>query len=372
MMRRSPVILKFGLTLLAGFTTPVFGQNQTAPGRTPYNPGANPQPATPRGQQGFYANQAQANQTRPNPGQPVAQAPPGQAATPQNARQAVPQQPATQGIPQPPAKLSAPFILSRAEQAELDQLLIAWEKQSAGTKQLEAKFRRWHFDLLAAPAGVHATWAEGAVKYSSPDKGLFQVTQLKFFSGIVEGKPTYKTVEGQFGEHWVCNGQELLEFDHGRKECRIQQLPPDMQGKEILESPLPFVFNLNAEKIKERYWIRRIDGPAGVYVLEAHPKRQADRAQYRFVRIAINDQSFLPQALILYSPNYDPTTSPAYDHYEFSDVERNTLRQGVASWGRLFISQKPPSDWKVIRETYRPDGPEPPQVAQPAAEKNLR
>ncbi|TVQ01408.1 MAG: TIGR03009 domain-containing protein [Planctomycetaceae bacterium] len=266
---------------------------------------------------------------------------------------------------------AAPFTLSPTEQSEMDQLLLAWEKQSVGTKQLEAKFRRWHFDLLAAPAGVHATWAEGMVKYSAPDKGLFQVSQLKFFSGIVDGKPTYKSHEGQFGEHWVCNGQELLEFDHARKECRIQQLPPDLQGKEILESPLPFVFNLNAEKIKQRYWIRRIDAPAGVYVLEAHPKRQADRAQYRFVRIVINDQSFLPQALILYGPNFDPVNSPGYDHYEFTDVERNSIRQGLANWGRVFIAQRPPADWKVIRETYRPIEPGP-QVAQPNGEKTLR
>jgi TIGR03009 family protein len=320
-------------------------------------PGQNVAP----GQQPGVPRPPAAASTQAIPGQPQGQAVPGQV----NSGQA-------QQAPATPAPPTAPFVLSPAEQAEMDQLLVAWEKQSMGTKQLEAKFRRWHFDLLAAPAGVHATWAEGMVKYSAPDKGLFQVTQLKFFSGIVESKPTYKTVEGQFGEHWVCNGQELMEFDHSRKECRIQQLPPDMQGKEILESPLPFVFNLNAQKIKDRYWIRRLEAQPGVYVLEAHPKRQADRAQYRFVRIVINDQSFLPQALILYGPNFDPVTSPGYDHYEFTDVERNTLRQGVATWSRLFINQKPPADWKVVRETYRPAGPESPQIAQPGGEKTLR
>jgi len=265
---------------------------------------------------------------------------------------------------------AAPFTLTPPEQAELDKLLAAWEQQSTGTKQLEAKFRRWHYDPLAAPPNIHATWAEGVVKYGAPDKGLFQVTQLRFFSGIEDKKPIYKAIEGQHGEHWVCNGKELLEFDHAKKECRIQQLPPEMQGQEILESPLPFVFNLNAARIKERYWVRRLESPSGVHVIEAYPKRQADRAQYQFVRIIINDQTYLPQALILYGPNFHPVTSPGYDHYEFTDVERNTIRQRMTTWGQTFINQRPPADWKEIRDNFRPAGQ--PQMAQPAGEKTLR
>jgi len=266
----------------------------------------------------------------------------------------------------------APFVLTPQEQAVLDQFLTAWETQSKGTKRLEAKFRRWHFDLLAAPAGVHSTWAEGVIKYGAPDKGLFRVDQLKFFDGIVEGKPTYTSSEDQFGEHWVCNGEELLEFDHSQKVCKIQQLPPDLRGKDIFESPLPFVFNLNAAKIKNRYWIRQIEAQPGIMVIEAYPKFQNDRAQYKFVRVVIDGKTFLPQALILYGPNFHPTTAPGYDHYEFMNVERNSLSSGVASWVQLFINQRPPADWKVIRETYRPDPqlmPQvPPQIAQPSGQ----
>jgi TIGR03009 family protein len=277
-------------------------------------------------------------------------------------------QPAAQP-PQPGNANPAPFILSRQEQATLDQFLRAWEEQSKGTKRLEAKFRRWHYDLLAAPAGVHSTWAEGVIKYGAPDKGLFRVDQLKFFGGIVDDKPTYAAQEGQFGEHWVCNGQELLEFDHRDKTCKIQQLPPEMRGKEIFESPLPFVFNLDAAKIKDRYWVRQIQAQPEVVVIEAHPKYQVDRAQYKFVRIVVNATSFLPQALILYSPNFDEVKAPEWDHYEFIDVERNSMGSGMVNWIQLFINERPPAGWKEIREPYRPDPqlyPQtPPQVAQP-------
>lgn len=344
MMQKLAKIAAISAIVTIGTAVPASGQNQFS------------QPQT-----------AQPQTMRPQTGQP--QAGQQQVAQPQAAQpQANQRQP---GEAQPPLA-GAPFVLSGAEQAEMEQLLAAWEQQSNGTKRLETKFRRWHFDPLAAPAGVHATWAEGAIKYGAPDMGLFRVDQLKFFSGIVEGKPTYKSVDGQFGEHWVCNGKELLEFDRSKKECRIQQLPPEMQGKDILESPLPFVFNLNSARIKERYWVRRVEAPAGLFVIEAHPKRQADRAQYLFVRIVINDKTFLPQALILYGPNFDPTTAAAYDHYEFIDVERNTLRQSMAAWGTVFINERPPADWKVIRDVFRPAGPQQPQMAQPGAEKTLR
>lgn len=267
---------------------------------------------------------------------------------------------------------SAPFVLSAGEQAELDQLLDAWQEQSAGTKHLQAKFRRWQFEPQTTPAAtIHKTWAEGVIKYSAPDKGLFRVDQLKTFAGVEDGKSIYRDHEGQYGEYWVCNGQELLEFDRAEKKCTIQQLPPEMQGKEILESPLPFVFNLNAELLKQRYWIRRLESPNNeVILMEAHPKRQADRAQYRFVRIVINAKTFLPQALILYAPNFDPPKTVDYQHYEFMDVERNTLRQGLANWTRGFIEAQPPKDWTVIREKFRPEPA--PHMAQPGNDKTLR
>jgi len=251
----------------------------------------------------------------------------------------------------------APFVLQPQEQAALDQVLLAWQQQSQGTKRLESKFRRWHYDLIAAPAGVHSSWSEGVLKYGAPDKGLFRVDTLKFFTGIVEAKATYAETPGQFGEHWVCNGQALLEFDRTKKECRIQQLPPELQGKEIFESPLPFVFNLDAAKIKQRYWLKQLEAPAGMVVIEAHPKLQSDRAQYKFVRIIINAQNFLPQALILFGPNFDPETAPSYDHYEFLDVQRNSIASGIANWADLWIKETPPSDWKVINDSYRPNAP---------------
>lgn len=264
--------------------------------------------------------------------------------------------------PQPPF----PPLTAEAQQ-QLDRLLQAWEVQSKGTDTLQCDFTRWHYDLVAAPAGVHSTWAKGQIRYGAPDKGLFKVDTLKFFKGMVEGKPAYDSVQGEYGEHWVCNGKEVIDFDHGKQECTIRELPPELQGTQIFESPLPFVFNLDAQKIRERYWVRQVPAPKpGVRLIEAWPKRQEDRAQYRLVQVVIAEQTFLPEALLVYAPNFDPQTAPSWDHYEFQNVQRNAMTAGVQEFMNLFIKQKPPASWKVIRERYQPISmPAQEQIAQP-------
>ncbi|WP_246112906.1 TIGR03009 domain-containing protein [Allorhodopirellula solitaria] len=272
-----------------------------------------------------------------------------------------------------PANLTAPFApLDAKAQAQLSAMLHAWETQSKGTKTLECRFQRWHYDLFAAPAGVHATKCQGEIKYAAPDRGLFKVDQKLTFDGMKDEKPQYSEKPGQFGEHWVCNGEELLEFDHSKKECRIQQLPPEMRGKKIFESPLPFVFNLDAKQIVERYWVRQVQAPKeGMILIEAYPKRQEDRSQYKLVQIALNEKTYMPEALLMYAPNFNIKTAPRWDHYEFVDVKRNSISQGLFDrFMKNFIDEKPPSDWKVFQNSYQPQ--EPKQMAsQGDAENSL-
>ncbi|WP_430453050.1 TIGR03009 domain-containing protein [Rhodopirellula europaea] len=270
----------------------------------------------------------------------------------------------TQQAAAPANPNAAPFPpLSAAEQQRLDQILAAWEQQSKGTKTLECDFKRWHFDLFAAPAGIYANKAEGVIKYANPDKGLFQVKAIVSYDGMDDnGKPKYSAKQGLYGEHWVCTGTELKEFDHATKQCKIQQLPPDMQGQRIIESPLPFVFNADAKRIKQRYWVQPMKSPdPGFIMIAAYPKHQADRAQYKAVQIILDGKTFLPHALRMFAPNFNEKTQPKWDHYEFTNVKRNSIQASLQKFFmQSFIEQEPPSDWKVFRDNY--NGP--PQLAE--------
>lgn len=254
----------------------------------------------------------------------------------------------------PAADGKAPFPpLPAAAQAKLQNTLTKWEQQTSATKTLETKFSRWHYDPAGAPSNIHSRKSDGIIKYARPDKGLIRVDRLVYYIGMQDGQPQYKEQPGQFGEHWVCNGKQLIEFDRSAKECKIQDLPADMQGEQIISSPLPFIFNLDAAEIQRRYWVRQVayDDPQ-VILIEAWPRRQEDRSQYKLVQIALNAENYLPQALIMYAPNFDAKTAPTWDHYQFTDVKRNTIGAGLAVFVKNFIPQKPPSDWKVTRQEF--------------------
>ncbi len=302
------------------------------------------------------------------------------ATTAQAQQQAAAQQ---QGNAQQQASLGPngqPFAaLTQEEFTRLQQILNAWEGQSKDTKTLECKFKVWHFDSFAAPAGVHATLGEGVIRYMAPDKGLFRVDRKVFYNGTKPDdgsgvqKPDYAEQPGQFGEHWVCNGKELLEFDRGNKECKIQQLPPNMQGTQIFNSPLPFVFNLDQRQIQERYWVREVPSPdAQTIMLEAWPKRQVDRAQYKVVQIALNTGTFTPVMLRLFAPNFDATLAPKWDHYQFDEVKRNSIGAGMQAFLRSFIDEKPPADFKVLRDMYQPPADEAEATAQAPGATQVR
>ena len=267
---------------------------------------------------------------------------------------------------------NVPFApLGAAEKARLDQLLQDWETQSKSTKTLDCKFERWEYDPKGAPAGVHSTKATGVIKYAAPDRGLFKTETLVHYNGLNNGKPVYVVKRDAAGnelpgEHWVCNGRELIEFDHTEKKCTINELPAGMQGQEIFNSPLPFVFNLDAKQIQERYWVRQVPAPSpGLVLIEAWPKRPEDRAQYRLVQIALSRDTFLPQALIQYAPNFNAKTAPMWDHYEFSNVSRNGVGQRLNLFMNNFIPEQPPSNWKVTRQRFQV--PQPPAAGQQRA-----
>lgn len=263
-----------------------------------------------------------------------------------------------------PAQQPFPALLP-AEQAELDKVLLDWQAQSQGTKTLVCKFERWHFDLLAAPAGIHARKAEGEIKYAAPDKGLIRVDSLMFFKGMKGGKPQYGPIAKRFGEYWVCNGRELIEYDREAEKCNIQKLPANMQGTQIFNSPLPFVFNLDAKRIKQRYWVKLDESPApNVIMIAAWPKRQEDRAQYKVVQIALNS-NFEPIMLRMYAPNFHPKLAPQWDQYEFSNLKRNAIGDGLQKFLGNFIPEKPPASWKITRENFLP-----PQIAEGKADGN--
>lgn len=241
------------------------------------------------------------------------------------------------------------FQLSAVEQAYLDRVLTQWEQQSGQISTFNCDFTRLVYDPVFGPGKdpqtgqpIHKNQEEGTVSYQRPDKGSFHIKKVLAWDAKAQ-----KHVENAniVGEHWVCDGESVYEYKHDQKQLVVRPIPPDMQGKNIADGPLPFLFGAEAAKLKQRYWLR-VDprAPEGSIWLAAAPKRQTDAANYRLVELMLDAKRMLPNAMRVTAPDGSQTT------YTFALAEASVNSRMTAIWNTLFQAPKTPWGWKRIVE----------------------
>jgi TIGR03009 family protein len=351
--------------LLWAATGAVWGQNS---GFSPGTPPGNPNPG---GQQAGQAPPPYGPQPiRPNtpPGNPAAVGPQ------QGPPQGVPQQRPTPGPPvAAPRVPMAPFQLTPPQEQYLNDILRYWEFKSRGIERFRTKFVRLEYDPVFGPKDPDTpkTESTGVIMYAAPDKGLFKVEKVSHY--VAPQGPNdqvrYEERSGEVGEHWVCDGQSVFEYNHQQKKLIQYQLPQEMQGKAIANSPLPFVFGANANQIQQRFWMRVITPreAQGEYWLEAYPKSQADAANYQKIEIILDEKEYLPKAIQVFDPTYDVRRNPKRTTFIFDEreVNWNILAQKLNIFHKEFYEPALPGGW--TKEIQSPG-----QSAAPKAQEARR
>lgn len=213
-------------------------------------------------------------------------------------------QPAGQGVGQPnPGPPQPPFVLTPAEEAQLDRVLLFWEKGSQGVQTFRAKFRRFEYNPGAdfnrqdpnKPKDPNQPTAvdDGEIRYQTPDKGLYSVDPAP--------RP-----EDSRPEKWICDGKAMYQYDFVNRVVREYRLPPEAQGKAIANGPVPFLFGAKADQLKRRYWMRLVTPPdvKNEIWLEAKPKFAADAQNFEKVELilSIGQNDLVPTAVQIYQP----------------------------------------------------------------------
>ncbi|HUE74488.1 MAG TPA: TIGR03009 domain-containing protein [Pirellulaceae bacterium] len=295
-----------------------------------------------------------------------------------------PLQPRVDGPPQQPVW----FPLAAEMQKWVDDVLIEWEKTSSAVHYFECSFQRWEFEPVFGPKDgkTPKSYATGVIKYQDPDKGLFRVDSLKNYVAPAQPgeKPKFVTPKDEYGEHWVCDGTNIFEFDNRQKKLIKRILPVQMQGKAIADGPLPFLFGAKAATIKQRYWIRPVpetDKPPGhddEYWLEAWPKSRQDAANFKFVKIVIAEKDFMPSALSVYMPNFDAKKNPAHIDYQFDNRkarlknDKSITPGDLLFWRKQFFQPNLPFGWKEETQNLNPPVAAGPQPAPPPQAQRLK
>lgn len=253
-----------------------------------------------------------------------------------------------------PGTAPAGFTLTPQQQAYLDQVLAAWERQSQSIKTLSATFTLWDRDETFNKVTQHT----GEVRYQAPDKGLYRVLP--------------DTQRDDPGEYWICDGQSVFEFNYASRRLIERPLPPESRGVAIADGPLPFLFNQTAAKLKQRYFLRVVtpqDASRDEVWLEAFPRWANDAANFSKVDVILKEHQ---QVLHLYALKVHLPGGKNTRSYVFAHPDPRQRRRGEVLeinkqnfFGQAAITRpRTPFGWKHVVE-QPPTAPGPSQSAPP-------
>ncbi len=285
--------------------------------------------------------------TAQTPAQAPVQPPRSAVAAPASARptgQPAQGQPAAQQTQAqaPPAK--SPEELARLAQ-RMDVLLRTWEERSTLVKELDAEFvRRDH-----SPAWQEMSDYKGRALLKSPDLAYLDFEKLN-------------TAEKKYLHHEriIATGKEVFHYQTASRQVFIYPLSAEERAKALEEGPLPFLFNMKADKAKKRYNMSILsENEQGAWI-QILPLEKFDQESFSKVYVLLNKQQFLPDRLILWAPNGKDTQS-----YTFKTIKVNS---GIDNAN--FIGTVPAKGWDVVRNpagASQPASARPGQPATPAS-----
>ncbi|MBH56031.1 MAG: TIGR03009 domain-containing protein [Planctomycetaceae bacterium] len=267
---------------------------------------------------------------------------------PQQSTSAGIQQQEARGV-QPPAFLP----LSEKHQQYIQRVLMYWQSHTEKIDHYRSNFERWQFDTVYGPRNTFKTFSTGKVRFANPDKGLFKVEKvLTYQPASAQSKASYKEVPGTHGEFWVCDGKSIFEYDFLNERLIQQVLPAELQGKNIINGPLPFLFGCNAQDIMNRFWVRAItpQNVEGEIWLEAYPKTIHDASNYQKVHIIIDNKDFLPKGMVIFDRSYEKGKNHSRTVFNFKEREINfaTTLEKLNPFYRNFYEPALPSGWKKV------------------------
>lgn len=198
--------------------------------------------------------------------------------------------------------------------ADLEPILLEWEQKTAIITRLRGSLQRYEYDSVFAIEKR----AIGEFWYEAPDKGRIDFkpaprthpeTGKPLLSGKKDPQGNPYKLEAEEEITWVCDGKSIMQIEHGPKTYGLAEIPPQHQGENIMESPLPFLFGMKADKIKQRYKLSLgsqhdktgSDGRKKYHIV-ALPLLQSDARNWQRAEVILDAQYCLPSAIRLIDP----------------------------------------------------------------------
>ncbi len=232
--------------------------------------------------------------------------------------------------------------------AALEQLLKNWSQRSALIQTLRGTHRRFVYDRVF----MTEKRSVGAFYYEAPSKGRIDIQPAKITPGEKvqhqdgkTGKILTYALKQESPERWICNGQQIWQVNDTAKQVEVVPIPPDHQGQNIMDGPLPFLFGMPPQKAKLRYQLAMVNDPnlqKNLVRLHVFPRLRQDAANWQSAEVILDTEQYLPRAVKLIDPTGNTETT-----YLFNDLKPNA-EDGNGNWLiRVFGGGK--------KDPFRPD-----------------
>ena len=205
--------------------------------------------------------------------------------------------PAVKSAPPQAAQADRPKAAPAANAAAADpndprmkQLLAAWEKQSAKLKTLDVAIKR--IDNSAAWGNEEF---EGRALLESPNHAW-----LDFNKVDVNGQGKRNLVHH---ERIICTGTEVWQYRPEVKQVFVFPLDKQNKQRALEEGPLPFLFNMKAAEAEARYVMALVNETKPSYIISVVPRLKVDAEAFSKAFIQLDRASFLPDRILLISPD---------------------------------------------------------------------
>ncbi len=212
-----------------------------------------------------------------------------------------------------PERPAATPLQQTAVSPALEKVLVDWHRRTQGIGKLQGGHRRWTYDMTF----MTEKRAEGKFFYEGPDKGRIDVTPVDPKDDRNPPKPGFSLQIDQT-QSWICDGASVLQIDAVAKTYEATAIPPQHQGQNIMDGPLPFLFGMPPEKAKQRYDIALVSETPQEVVLAIRPRWREDAANWQKADVRLAKATYLPTAVQLLDPAGTKQTV-----YSFGGVEIN-------------------------------------------------
>ncbi|MEZ6048434.1 MAG: hypothetical protein R3C11_23250 [Planctomycetaceae bacterium] len=204
----------------------------------------------------------------------------------------------------------------------LEAILVKWSAASKKIHRLEGNHRRTHLDHTFRVCDE----THGSFIFEAPDRGRMDLELIKIDPENNEKKINRDGEEvvyvRQSGEHkkWISDGKQITEIREDDKTYIQIPVPEELQGANVMNGPLPFLFGLPPEEAHRRFNLKLEKESADEIIINAEPITPVDLQNYKFALVKLDAKSFLPVGVKLFESENSDTT------YLFGNFKINQKR----------------------------------------------